>query len=98
MNPKIKIEQALAFCQQGQFVQAKEVCREIVRSRPNNPDALHILGLVALETQDFTGAVELLSRVVKIDPRYATAFVNRGSALQATPNPESFHTNYSCIP
>jgi len=83
VNPKIKIEQALAFCQQGQFVQAREVCRKIVRSRPNNPDALHILGLVALETQDFTGAVELLSRVVKIDPRYATAFVNRGSALQA---------------
>jgi tetratricopeptide (TPR) repeat protein len=83
VNPNIKIQRALAFCQQGQFTRAEQVCREIVNSRPNNTDALHILGLVALETQNFTGAVELLSRVVKIDPRYATAFVNRGSAFQA---------------
>jgi tetratricopeptide (TPR) repeat protein len=83
VNPNAKIQQALAFCQQGQFTRAEQVCREIVSSRPNNTDALHILGLVALETQKFTSAVELLSRVVKIDPRYATAFVNRGSALQA---------------
>lgn len=83
MNPKAKIQQALDFCQLGQFTRAEQVCREIVSSRPNNTDALHILGLVALETQNFTRAAELLSRVVKIDPRYATAFVNRGSAFQA---------------
>jgi tetratricopeptide (TPR) repeat protein len=83
VNRNARIQQALAFCQQGQFTRAQQVCREIVSSRPNNTDALHILGLVALETQNFTGAVELLSRVVKIDPRYATAFVNRGSAFRA---------------
>jgi tetratricopeptide (TPR) repeat protein len=83
VNPKTKIQQALAFCQQGQFARAEQVCREIVSSRPNNTDALHILGLVALETQKFPRAVEFLSRVVKINPRYATAFVNRGSAFQA---------------
>jgi tetratricopeptide (TPR) repeat protein len=83
MNPKTKIQQALTFCQQGQFTRAEQVCREIVSSRPNNTDALHILGLVALETQKFARAVEFLSRVVKINPRYATAFVNRGSAFQA---------------
>jgi tetratricopeptide (TPR) repeat protein len=83
VNPKAKIQRALAFCQLGQFTRAEQMCREIVISRPNNTDALHILGLVALETQNFSRAVELLSRVVRIDPRYATAFVNRGSAFQA---------------
>jgi tetratricopeptide (TPR) repeat protein len=83
VNPKTKIQQALASCQQGQFTRAEQLCREIVSSRPNNTDALHILGLVALETQKFARAVEFLSRVVKINPRYATAFVNRGSAFQA---------------
>ena len=43
------LEQALAHHRAGQLQQAEAIYRQILRSQPDHPDALHLLGVVALQ-------------------------------------------------
>jgi tetratricopeptide (TPR) repeat protein len=75
-------QQALALLQGGQLVPAQIVCSEILSSDPNNVDALHLSGLIAMQMGNPRKAAELIGRSTELDPRNPAAFFNRGSALQ----------------
>jgi tetratricopeptide (TPR) repeat protein len=78
-----KFQQALALLQRGQFVRAQTVCNEILASDPQDVDALHLSGLIALQMGNPRRAAELIGRSTELDPRNSGAFFNRGAAQQA---------------
>lgn len=71
---------AIAY-QRGAWSEAERLCRLVLSSKPDYFDALHVLGVIAAQTQRTHEAVELLSRAVSIDPNSAVAHGNHGNAL-----------------
>lgn len=79
------ILQALASAQQaynaGRLGDAEVLYRRILTVDPNNPDALHWLGTLALRAGKPEEAENLLRRATKAAPRRAPAWSDLGTAL-----------------
>jgi len=55
--------------QQGQLAQAQALYRQALSIEPTNPDALHLLGVIALQTGNPAQTIDLVSKAIAIDPR-----------------------------
>jgi predicted O-linked N-acetylglucosamine transferase (SPINDLY family) len=73
--------EAVALHQRGQLSAAQILYTDILKTQPTNADALHFLGLIALQTQSPLKAVELIDKAIAIAPDSAAAHANRGLAL-----------------
>lgn len=76
-----KLRKAVALHQKGQLAGAKAVYEDILRTRPKQPDALHLLGVIALQTKDFQRSAELIRKAIKLHAKNAMYFYNYGNAL-----------------
>ena len=74
--------QASALHRQGKLAEAEAICREVLRQLPNHFGALHLLGLIALETRHLKQAVELFGRAIALKPDFAEAYSDRGMTLR----------------
>ncbi|MGC2167263.1 MAG: tetratricopeptide repeat protein [Gallionella sp.] len=81
-NVPAMFKQAIAHHQQGNLPQAKALYEQVLRFQPRNHDALHLLGVIAGQTNDPQRAVELIGRAIQINPKVAGFYSNRGNALQ----------------
>jgi len=66
--------------QAGQLPQAEQIYRQILAQKPGYPNALHLLGLLALQTGRPVEAVLLIEQAVAADPTQAVYYGNLGSA------------------
>jgi protein O-GlcNAc transferase len=86
MNTRISDEataayqRAMASHQQGRLDDARAGYRRVLQLQPQNASVLNLLGIIALQTNDPTSAVEWIGRALDLDPRNVLAYVNRGSA------------------
>ncbi len=76
------IQEAIEHYQARRLSKAEAICRQILRIEPNNMDALHLLGLVAMQIGKAEVAVKLIGCALKIKPDFAEAHLNLGLALQ----------------
>ena len=76
-----KLTQAVALHKQGRLVQAKQIYEEILKSNPSHFDALHFMGLIALQEKDYLEAADLLTKAIEINPKSAAACYNQGIIL-----------------
>ena len=92
------LKQAVRHHGAGRLAKAKALYRQILQADPENPYALHLLGVVANQAGDNETAVELISKALKIAPNYADAYANLGNALQAMDRmEEALQTYYRAI-
>lgn len=75
------IHDAIAFLQRGQFTDAERLCNDVLRTAQKNAEALHILGIICLQTGRAERAVELITKSIEGSARDALAHGNLGSAL-----------------
>ncbi len=75
-------QQAVALHQRGMFEDAKRLYEGVLNRDPHHVDALHLLGVLAAQTQDPASAVSLIGRALQLRPDHAFAHCNLGSALQ----------------
>jgi predicted O-linked N-acetylglucosamine transferase (SPINDLY family) len=73
---------ALRRHQAGHLADAEALYRRILSHEPNHPEALHLLGVLASQTNRPEIAAELLGRAVAIRPRVAEYQSNLGNALR----------------
>jgi protein O-GlcNAc transferase len=90
----VKFDQAVALHQQGKLADAERVCRGILLQQPNHFGALHLLGLIALQTRHAEEAVELFGKAIALNPEYVEAHYNRGLALMELHRPEDALASY----
>src|SRR5262245_53190063 len=76
------LQQAMTLHQNGQWVQAQTLYQEILKTQPEHADALHLSGVIALQTHDYQTALRLIDRAIQIRLD-ATFYYNRGNVLQA---------------
>jgi tetratricopeptide (TPR) repeat protein len=73
---------ALAYHQRGELDQAARLYRDILTVQPNHPDALHLLGVVALQHGQPRQAVEWIERAITILPCVADFYSNLAEAYR----------------
>lgn len=75
------LESAVALHRAGQFQQAQPLYAQALSLDPDNPDALHLFGLLAYQTGRLDEAVELITLATRQDPAHATYAFNLGVVL-----------------
>jgi predicted O-linked N-acetylglucosamine transferase (SPINDLY family) len=73
-----KLLQAQRLVGAGRLDEAGRLAQEIVDAEPDNADALHVLGLVAIRRRDGQRAIELISRAIALTPRRAEFHASLG--------------------
>jgi len=76
------IELGTGHHQAGRLQQAESIYRQVLARDPNNPDALHLLGVLAHQCGHHQTAVELIGKSIKANPKNASAHTNVGEALR----------------
>nr|WP_315488114.1 tetratricopeptide repeat protein [uncultured Rhodoferax sp.] len=89
------LNSAIALHQKGQLQQAKVGYEAILAVEPAHYQALHLLGLVAVQTGDYAGAVDLIGKAIDIFSHDADFYANRGLALQQLQQFEAAVTHYN---
>src|SRR5258708_10333374 len=82
MRIESQLEQAIALHQQGHLARAKAAYENILKAKPKHFDALHLLGVIAIQTNQHRLAVDLIGQAIAINPNNAAFYSNRGVALQ----------------
>jgi tetratricopeptide (TPR) repeat protein len=66
----------------GRLAEARAMCLHVLAARPDEPKALHILGLVAQQSGNFAEAIEHLERAVEHAPDVALYHASLGEAYR----------------
>ena len=66
----------------GNLPKAKGIYRKILQDDPNQPVALHLLGVIAYQAGKHEQAIEYITRALHIKPDYAEAHNNLGTVLK----------------
>jgi Flp pilus assembly protein TadD len=74
--------QAVRYHQGGELNRAAVLCQVVLDRDPEHADALHLLGLVALQKGDCGRAVTLIWQAVAIDPVAVAYHCNLGEAYR----------------
>jgi len=73
---------AVAHHQAGRLEDAERIYRQILAANPDQPDALHLLGVIARRAGNPTVAIEYLRRATELNPSFAAAHYNLGNAFR----------------
>src|ERR1035437_3144568 len=77
-----KLQQAIAFHQNGQLPQAQALYEEILTTQPKHFDSLHLLAVIAYQTKQYQRAADLIGKAIELYPKNAAFYCNRGNALK----------------
>ena len=80
------LKTAVQYHQVGNWNEAEQLYRQILQIHPQQPDALHLLGLVCHETGRREQAIELIKRALEFLPNFAEGYHNLGKAYRDQQN------------
>lgn len=83
INPALHqaIQAAWMHQQAGQVQQAEAICHRLLQAVPNQPDALHVLGVIALQDGNIEIAVQYFRKAIQGNPSNPQFYSNLGLAL-----------------
>ncbi len=82
-NLQALLQVGLRAHQAGQLPGAEAAYRKILNADPEHPEALGLLGAIALARSHHEAAVELISAAIAVKPDFTEAYINLGTALMA---------------
>jgi predicted TPR repeat methyltransferase len=85
---------ALEHHRAGRLPQAESSYRQILRINPTHPDALHLLGMIAYQTERSDVAVDLIKRAINANPSNPFFYSDLGNILQNRGNLEEAIASY----
>lgn len=79
---QLKFQQAIALHQQGKLSEAERLYADILQDDPAHFDAVHLLGVIALQTQRDQRCVDLITYAIGLNASMAEAHCNLGNAFR----------------
>ena len=92
MQATLKV--AIQHHSKGELALSEAMYRSVLKEFPNQPEALHFLGLAIHQAGRSEEAVKLLRKAVEIKPDYDAAFGNLGNALVGLERYDEAISNY----
>ncbi len=80
-DPARQLEKAVRLHRKGALDDARDLYQKILRDDPNNPNALHLLGLLCLAQGDSKSAESWISKAIALDSRPAEFHNSLGVVL-----------------
>src|SRR6516164_6694500 len=80
-EPVADLALAESLHRQGKLLRAEKEYRRYLTTRPDDPDAITLLGVLKGEAKQNAAAIALLRKAVQIAPASAVAHYNLGRAL-----------------
>jgi tetratricopeptide (TPR) repeat protein len=77
------IDLAVQHHEAGDFPKAEGVYQQVLQAEPNQPVALHLLGVIAHQVGKNDIAIDLITKALAVKPDFAEAHSNLGNAFQA---------------
>jgi predicted O-linked N-acetylglucosamine transferase (SPINDLY family) len=81
MNIQQQFESASTHHQAGRLAEAEKIYRQILSQQPDQPDALHLLGVLSAQTSRSDAGVQLIRQALRFRPDFAEAHSSLGNAL-----------------
>ena len=78
LNLKDKLETAKLYHRSGKLQQAENLYREILKEEPQNAEATHLLGLLAVQTGKLDIGKHLIETAIELNPDDPVFYVNLG--------------------
>ncbi len=82
MSKKQAIQKALEHHQAGHLLQAEAIYQRILKKEPNNPDALHLAGVLAHQSGKNEEAITLIRQAISYRNAFPEAYCNLGNILK----------------
>jgi protein O-GlcNAc transferase len=76
-----KFQEAQQLQVAGRLGEAEKVCRDLLVSYPEQPDVLHLLGMIVFQAERLEEATELVRRAVALKPMRSAYHTNLGVIL-----------------
>ncbi|MFY9314304.1 MAG: tetratricopeptide repeat protein [Burkholderiales bacterium] len=73
---------ALEHHQAGRLAEAEQLYRQVLGAQPNNPEALHFLGVIALQNNKHQSAVALIEQALRNNPSNSASMIALGAAYR----------------
>jgi predicted O-linked N-acetylglucosamine transferase (SPINDLY family) len=77
-----EIQQATQMLRQGRLREAETACRRVLQQQPQDPDALHCLGLIAMQAGQPEPAMALIRQAIAAAPGRSDYWYNLGETLR----------------
>ena len=81
-SPADRLRQGHALQQQGKVTEAGAIYSEVLEQDPRNAPALHLMGVLAIQTGQLQPGVDLIRQSLAILPGFAPAHDNLGKGLE----------------
>jgi predicted O-linked N-acetylglucosamine transferase (SPINDLY family) len=93
-EPMLKLRQAIGLHRQDRLLEAERLYRDVLAHSPDQPDALHFLGVLEGQRANYHAALKLMDRALTIHPRNAAVLYNRANTLRDMGRPEAALAGY----
>jgi tetratricopeptide (TPR) repeat protein len=84
MTVQEALKQGVEHQQAGRLTHAEGIYRQILAARPDDPNAMHLLGLVATQKGNRQRAIALIRRAIELHSNSAEMYFNLGTVLAET--------------
>lgn len=92
---KAKFHEALLLHQQGKLLKAQALYEDILKLQPRHFDSLHLLGVIACQTNNLPKGLELIGQAIALNPENPVFYSNQGNTFQALMQFESAIASYN---
>ena len=75
------LEAAVHAFQSGHLGEAEDLLQQVLRAEPDQPDALHLLGLIAVQAGELEAAADIMTRAFKKADHHPAIAVNLAAVL-----------------
>ncbi len=75
-----QLKKAQHLISSGEINKAESICKKILKKAPHQIDALQLLGIIALNKQQFDKSIEFFNQVLQMNPNHAVSCYNIGIA------------------
>lgn len=83
--PSMTLQQAMELAVQhhrnGNLAEAEAIYRQVLSISPNQPDVLHLMGILAIQAGKLEIAADVIRRAITLNPTEPTYHANLGEAL-----------------
>jgi Flp pilus assembly protein TadD/2-polyprenyl-3-methyl-5-hydroxy-6-metoxy-1,4-benzoquinol methylase len=93
-NIRSMLTEAVRLHQAGQLQQAAALYRKVLTADPNSADALHLLGMIALQQGQAKTAAELIRKAIALNDREAAYHFHLALALQTLNDMQGAEAGY----
>ena len=94
LDPSQSLNRAIAAYNAGKLVEAEQLCQQIINTKPNLFDALHLLAVIQSSLGKKDAALASYDRALTVRPNYAEVLSNRGVTLHGLKRFEEALTSY----